>query len=173
MYIITLIQKFNDDKAMFSSSELKTLFMTKLGELKSLFHKNCDNQLFQRFHCHSLESDHWWFYGLTTTGHLYGLDPNAILRVFLCHKVHFIMSKFSVEYFSILSKLFCNLSRYHDFDWQEFAKRRPAKRVVCHNLYLLPSFVTNLTGPGKFVPIFRHFCRFLEWSYSFWGQVAS
>ena len=92
---------------------------------------------------------------------------HAMLRVFLRHKMHFIMNKFSVEYFSILSKLFCNLSRYHDFDWQEFAKRRRAKRVVCHNLYLLPSFVTNLTGPGKFVPIFWHFCRFLEWSYNF------
>ena len=92
----------------------------------------------------------WWFI-------------NLMVRVCLRYKwCIFIMSKFSFEYFSMLSKLFCNFSRYHDFDWQECCKKVAAKRVVCHNLYLGQSFVTNMTAPGKFVPIIWHFCRFLN-----------
>ena len=61
---------------------------------------------------------------------------HAMFRVFLRHKMHFIMNKFSVEYFSILSKLFCNLSRYHDFDWQAFAKKAASKKGCLSQLIL-------------------------------------
>ena len=75
-------------------------------------------------------------------------------------------ANWSAAYFSVLSQLFCNLSRYRDVDWQEFGKRRRAKRLFCHNLYLLQSFVTNMTGPGKFGPIFWHFCTFFILQFS-------
>ena len=52
-------------------------------------------------------------------------------------------------------------------------KKVAAKKEVRHNLYLLPRFVTNMTGPGKFVPIIWHFLQIFEWSYNFLAQVAS